>query len=64
MDRFIYLRTGLALVLGFVGLKMILVDYFPIPRALSLGVIALILAVTIAFSMVKTKSSGAAEGPK
>jgi tellurite resistance protein TerC len=64
MNRFIYLRTGLALVLGFVGLKMILADYFPLPRALSLGVIALILGVTIAASMAKTKSSGAAEGRK
>ena len=64
MNRFIYLRTGLALVLGFVGIKMILADYFPLPRSLSLGVIALILGVTIAVSMAKTKSSGAAEGRK
>jgi tellurite resistance protein TerC len=64
MDRFIYLRTGLALVLGFVGIKMILVDYFPLPRALSLGVIALILGVTIAVSMVKTKNDAAAKGSK
>jgi tellurite resistance protein TerC len=47
-------------VLGFVGIKMILVDYFPLPRALSLGVIALILGVTIAVSMAKTKDRGAA----
>src|SRR5258707_25931 len=64
MNLFIYLRTGLALVPGFVGLKMILADYFPLPRSLSLGVIALILGVTIAVSMAKTKSSGAAEGRK
>jgi tellurite resistance protein TerC len=64
MDRFIYLRTGLALVLGFVGIKMILVDYFPIPRALSLGVIALILGITIAVSMAKTKKDATAEGRK
>ena len=64
MDRFIYLRTGLALVLGFVGIKMILVDYFPLPRALSLGVIALILGVTIAVSMIRTKNAGAAEDRK
>src|ERR1051326_8805916 len=57
MDRFIYLRTGLALVLGFVGIKMILVDYFPLPRALSLVVIALILGVTITISMMKTKKA-------
>jgi len=51
-------------VLGFVGIKMILADYFPLPRAVSLGVIALILAVTIALSMLKTKDGGAAEARK
>jgi tellurite resistance protein TerC len=56
MERFIYLRTGLALVLGFVGLKMIVADYFQLPRGLSLGVIALILSVTIAISMFKTQN--------
>jgi tellurite resistance protein TerC len=55
MNRFIYLRTGLALVLAFVGIKMILAEYFPLPRVLSLGVIALILAVTITISMLKTQ---------
>src|SRR5438094_464352 len=64
MKRFIYLRTGLALVLGFVGIKMILADYFPSPRAVSLGIIVLILAVTIAISMAKTRNDGAAEGRK
>jgi tellurite resistance protein TerC len=64
MKRFIYLRTGLALVLGFVGIKMIVADYFPLPRSLSLGIIVLILAVTIAVSMAKTKDDGAGEGRK
>src|SRR3989475_2737859 len=64
MNRFIYLRTGLALVLGFVGIKMILADYFPLPRAVSLGVITLILGVTIALSMLKTKDGAAAEARK
>jgi len=64
MDRFVYLRTGLALVLGFVGIKMIVVDYLPLPRSLSLGIIVLILAVTIAVSMAKTKNDGAAKGRK
>jgi len=62
MDRFVYLRTGLALVLGFVGIKMIVADYLPLPRSLSLGMIVLILAVTIAVSMAKTKNDGAAKG--
>ncbi len=64
MDRFIYLRTGLAFVLGFVGLKMIVADHFPLPRALSLGIIALILGVTIFLSMLKTKDGSATEAGK
>src|SRR5213596_2065 len=60
MDRFIYLRTGLAFVLAFVGIKMIIADYLPIPRSLSLGIIVLILAVTIGISMMKTQNLAAA----
>jgi len=60
MDRFIYLRTGLAFVLAFVGIKMIIADYLPIPRNLSLGIIILILAVTIGISMMKTQNLAAA----
>jgi tellurite resistance protein TerC len=55
MDRFIYLRTGLALVLAFVGIKMIIADYLPLPRVVSLGIIALILGLTIVLSMLKTQ---------
>jgi len=64
MDRFIYLRTGLAFVLAFVGIKMIIADYLPIPRTLSLAIIVSILAVTIVISMLKTQNSAAAEGRK
>jgi TerC family integral membrane protein len=64
MDRFIYLRTGLAFVLAFVGTKMIVADYLPVPRSLSLGIIVLILAVTIGISMMKTQNLAAAERQK
>jgi tellurite resistance protein TerC len=64
MDRFIYLRIGLAFVLGFVGLKMILAKYFPVPTPISLGIIVLILAVTIGISMLKTQNRSATEGRK
>jgi tellurite resistance protein TerC len=64
MDRFIYLRTGLAFVLGFVGIKMIVADYVPLPRSLSLIIIVLILAVTIGISMWKTRNRVAAEEQK
>jgi TerC family integral membrane protein len=64
MDRFIYLRTGLAFVLAFVGIKMMIADYLPLPRVLALGVIALILGITIALSMFKTRNRVAAEEQK
>jgi tellurite resistance protein TerC len=64
MNRFIYLRTGLALVLGFVGLKMITAEFLPFRRVVSLGIIVLILGVTIWLSMLKTKNSAAPEHPK
>jgi tellurite resistance protein TerC len=56
VDRFIYLKTGLAIILGFVGIKMIVADYFPIPTWASLGVIIVVLAITIVVSMIATQS--------
>jgi tellurite resistance protein TerC len=64
MNRFVYLRTGLAFVLGFVGLKMILAKYFPVPTLISLAVIVLILAITIVISVLVTQNRGVADKRK
>jgi tellurite resistance protein TerC len=50
-DKFDYLQPGLAVILAFVGSKMILAHWFHIPTFLSLGVIAAILAVAILASV-------------
>ena len=50
-DRFRYLNPGLGVILAFVGLKMLLVDVVHLPTWLSLGVIAVVLAVTIVASL-------------
>jgi TerC family integral membrane protein len=55
IDRFIYLKTGLALILGFVGTKMILAHRLPIPNWISLIIIVVILALTITISMLATR---------
>jgi len=55
VDRFIYLKTGLAIILGFVGTKMIVADHFPIPNWISLLIILTILVITITVSMAATK---------
>jgi tellurite resistance protein TerC len=56
MHRFIYLKLGLGLVLIWVGLKLVLqVDIYKIPTWLSLGVVAVIIAVSIAASLIVTR---------
>ena len=64
MDRFVYLRTGLAFVLGFVGLKMIGANYFTVPTLISLGVIVLILAITVVTSVLVTRNRGGTDQRK
>ena len=50
-DRFRYLNYGLAVILGFVGVKMIVEDVYHLPLWISLVVIALVLTVTIVASL-------------
>ncbi|MFW6089719.1 MAG: TerC family protein [Gemmatimonadota bacterium] len=50
-DRLRYLNYGLAVILGFVGLKMIAEDFVHVPTWISLLVIASVLAVTIVASL-------------
>lgn len=47
ITRFPYLRYGLALILIFIGLKMLAVDIYKIPVVASLAVIAVILLTSI-----------------
>jgi tellurite resistance protein TerC len=67
LDRLVYLSTGLAVVLVFIGVKLALhwahtlSDAVPeIPTLLSLAVIAAVLAVTTAASLVKARRDPAA----
>lgn len=50
-DKFDYLQPGLAVILAFVGVKMIVAEWYHIPTFASLGVIALVLAVAIIASI-------------
>jgi tellurite resistance protein TerC len=53
-ERFVYLSQGLAVILGFVGIKMLLVDVWHVPIWLSLGVICGVLGATIVISLRST----------
>ncbi|MDO2424907.1 TerC family protein [Klebsiella pneumoniae] len=46
-ERFSMLKYGLSVILVFIGMKMLIVDFYHIPIAISLGVVGGILAVTL-----------------
>lgn len=59
IHRFVYLKIGLALVLVWVGIKMLLkIDVFYIPTPISLAVVATILTVSIVASLRATRGQG------
>lgn len=53
MQLFRYLHYGLAVVLVFIGVKMLIEDFYPIPIGISLGVVGGILLVSVLASMKK-----------
>jgi tellurite resistance protein TerC len=61
-ERFSLLKYGLALVLSFIGVKMLLLDVVKIPVALSLAVVATIIAVAIVLSLRREARGRTASG--
>jgi tellurite resistance protein TerC len=59
MDQFQYLKFGLSAVLVFIGVKMVIVDFYKIPIGISLGVVAGILRFSILASLWKAKQEKA-----
>jgi tellurite resistance protein TerC len=59
-DRFHLLPYGLAVVLGFIGTKMLLIDLYKIPVPWALGTVAAILGVTIALSLARPQKADTA----
>jgi tellurite resistance protein TerC len=53
-DRFSLLKYGLAIVLMFVGVKMMLIDIFKIPVFISLGIVTTIIATSVVLSLRKS----------
>ena len=66
IDRFVYLKIGLAIVLSFVGIKMLgsAGDWFHVPNFGSLAFIVAVLAITIWFSMRATRRRGPPGPPR
>lgn len=60
-DRFHLLPYGLALVLMFIGTKMLLIDVYKIPVMWSLGVVVATIAATIALSLMRPAPAPSAD---
>jgi tellurite resistance protein TerC len=56
MDKFRFLSQGLALILVFVGFKMLVAEFYKVPIFIALLVIVLILIVSTVASLVLTQS--------
>ena len=63
VHRFVYLKTGLSFILVFIGVKMLLLDVFKIPTAVSLGVVMGILAFSIGLSLFRSQQQVALPQP-
>jgi tellurite resistance protein TerC len=61
MNRFHFLKYGLAAVLVFVGAKMLIADVYPIHAAIALAVVAVILSAAVTASLLWPRNA-AAEG--
>jgi tellurite resistance protein TerC len=55
VHRFVYLKVGLALVLVFVGAKMMLIDVVKVPVVLSLGIIATLIGGSVVASLLSAR---------
>ncbi|MGE5681749.1 MAG: TerC family protein [Bacillota bacterium] len=57
IEKFSYLSYGLAVILMFVGVKMLITDIYKIPISLSLGIVMAILVLSVILSILKSKNS-------
>jgi tellurite resistance protein TerC len=65
MDKFCYLRTGLGVVLGFVGVKMLLAHTpYKIDTFVALFVVAGVLSLAVAASLVRTRGEARRACPR
>lgn len=56
MEKFYYLKPGLALVLLFIGIKMVASEFYKIPIMISLVVIFGILAIAMILSFIRSRN--------
>lgn len=54
-DRFHLLKYGLAMVLTFIGMKMLIAPWYHVPTAASLAVVVILIGASVAASLIATR---------
>ena len=62
-DRFVYLKHAIAVLLVFVGTKMLVAHWWHLPTSWSLGFIATVIVVAVAASVVHDRGAGSGAAP-
>jgi len=63
VHKFVYLKPALAIILSFIGAKMLLAGVYHIPTAASLGVVGLVLLAAIGLSLLVNRQHPVTEEP-
>jgi len=63
IDIFVYLKYGVAVILAFVGVKMVFADVFKIPIEISLVIILACLVISVVLSIIFPKRSAEEDVP-
>lgn len=64
MTSFEYLKYGLAAILTFIGVKMLLSHYLHIPREISMGTVVGILVISVVVSLIARRRKEAEASPE
>jgi tellurite resistance protein TerC len=59
MNLFHYLKFGLSIILTFIGVKMLIMDFYHVPTAMALGFVVFVLAASIIASKIWPKEEDA-----
>ena len=61
-DRFHLLKYGLAMVLTFIGAKMLIAPWYHVPVAASLAIVAILIGASVAASLIATRNGHKSKG--
>ncbi len=56
IDKFTYLKYGLSVILVYIGIKMLISEFYKIPTLISLGILIFVLTISVLVSVFKKQN--------